>query len=165
MQANVFGAHAGLQFANQTDAHGFGSQLPQGLCGQYVRDLRSPDAKTHGPQCAVRGGVAVATNHHHAGVGQTLLGSNHVNDALPGVVESDLRDAMALGVGAERVNHAHGTDVHRPGAIAHRGHVVIGHPYRQCRLCNRQATLGYLAERVKRAFMHVMTVHPKQALP
>ena len=123
-------------------------------------DLRGADAKPHGAQSAVGRGVAVAAHHHHARVGQALFGTDHVHDALTSIVEANQGNAVALGVGVECLDHAHDRRIQSDGAVANRGHVVIGHANRQRGLCHRQPALRQLAERVKRAFVHVMSVNP-----
>ena len=56
--------------------------LQQALRGQHVLHFAGADAERQRAERAVRGGVAVAADHRHAGLREALLRSDDVHDAL-----------------------------------------------------------------------------------
>ena len=84
------------------DGHRLRRPLGEGLGGQDVLDLRRPDAECEGAERTVRGCVGVPADDGHAGLGDALLGSDHVNDSLPLVIDAEQRDVVLDGVSLER---------------------------------------------------------------
>ncbi len=82
-EGEVLGADAEAERRpTKMDAHVLGLLLAQGLGGQHVLDLAGADAEGQGAEGAVGGGVGVAADDRHAGLGEALLGADHVDDAL-----------------------------------------------------------------------------------
>ena len=50
--------------------------------GENVFDFAGSDAECERAECAMRGGVAIAADHGHAGLRQAQLGSDDMHDAL-----------------------------------------------------------------------------------
>ena len=93
VQDQILGRHARGQPAVDAQLHSLGLGLQQRLRGQHVFDFAGADAKRQGPERAVRGGVAVAANDRHAGLGAAQLRSDDVYDAWLRVVEIVQADA------------------------------------------------------------------------
>ena len=89
-------------------------------------DLRRADAEGQRPEGAVRGGVAVAAHHGHAGLGEALLGSDHVHDALADVVHAVERHAEVARVALERLDLVARQRIGDALAAVGRRHVVVG---------------------------------------
>ena len=81
----VLGRDPGWKLPVDGDRHGRRSALGEGLGGQDVLDLTGADAEGEGPEGAVGRRVAVAAHDGHARLGQPLLGTDDVDDALVGV--------------------------------------------------------------------------------
>ncbi len=103
-QDHVLGADPGAERAVDLDQHILGRRLDQGLGRQHMLDLGSADAKGEGAHRPVRRGVAVAANDRHAWLGEALLRSDDVDDALVDAVDREVRDAEFLDVALEHVN-------------------------------------------------------------
>ena len=93
---HVLGCHADREVAFNRDTHVFGMALSQRLGRQNMLDLRRADAKGQGAKGAVGGGVAVAADDGHAGLGEALFGPDDMHDALTGVVHLEQVDAEFL---------------------------------------------------------------------
>ena len=95
---------------------------------QHVLDLRGADAESEGTEGAVRGGVAVAADDRHPGLGHPQLGADHVDDALALRAERVDGDTELLAVSLQRLDlHPRervGDQLRRRGAIGR--DVVIG---------------------------------------
>src|SRR5262245_16154006 len=117
--------YAGSQRAIDRDAHALGFALPQRLGRQHVRNLGGPDAEGQRAQRAVRRGMAVTANHDHAGLAQTLLGPNHVNDALSWVLEPEQRHAHLPRMGFEILDHGAAARLVDRGKVAAKGRYVV----------------------------------------
>src|SRR4029079_11163190 len=76
------------------DTHAFWFPLPKRLRHQYVRDLGRADPEGVGAECTMRGSVAVAADDQQPGECQSLLGSDHVHDALAWVAQAKQRDMI-----------------------------------------------------------------------
>ena len=50
-------------------------------------------------ECAVGSGVAIAANHRHAGLRQTLFRTDDVHDALLVAIEAEAADAKLAAIG------------------------------------------------------------------
>ena len=81
-----------------------GLGLRQRLGGQHVLDLGGADAEGDRAERAVGGGVRVAADHRHAGLGQAELRADDVHDALVEIAEAVDPDAELLGVAAQGVD-------------------------------------------------------------
>jgi hypothetical protein len=102
------------------------TDLGQGLGGQHVFHLAGPDAEGQGAERPVGGGVAVATDDGHAGLGEPLLGTDDVDDSLVGVPHRVAGDAE---LGAVGVEHGELLGRDRVGyrlVDVHGRHVVVG---------------------------------------
>ena len=81
-QHHVFAGDAFGQDALHLDQHVLGFFCQQGLGGHDVLDLGRTDAVRQRAKRPMRGSVAVAADHGHAGQSGTGLRSDHVHDAL-----------------------------------------------------------------------------------
>ena len=83
------------------DAHleGLRLALQQALRGQHVLHFAGADAEGQRAEGAVGGGVAVAADHRHAGLGEAQLGADDVDDALAVAVHAAAADAELGAVG------------------------------------------------------------------
>ncbi len=161
-QSHVLGADAGAEFALDADPHAPRLLLPDRLGGEHVGDLRRADAEGDGGERPVRRGVAVAAHDERARQRQSLLGADHVHDALAGVFEPEEAKPMARGVLRERAHHpGHVRIRDRTPASAGR-HVMVGDADGQGRLGHRQGTFRQLGEGVVRAFVDVMPIDEEQ---
>ena len=86
------------------DRHRLRARLRQRLGGEHVLDLGGADAERDGAEGAVGGGVGVAADDRHAGLGQAELRADDVHDALVEVAERMQPDAELLGVAAQRLD-------------------------------------------------------------
>jgi hypothetical protein len=86
----VLGGDAEAEVALVDDAHGARLVLDHALRGEHVLYLAGADAECERAEGSVRGGVRVAADDRHAGLGDAELWPDHVHDALA--------------VGAERVD-------------------------------------------------------------
>ena len=129
-----------------------------------MRHFRGADTESKGAKRTVGRGVAVAADDQQAGQRQALLGPDHVHDALPPIVEAEQLDPMLGGVFIHLAHHARDLGIADAVAGRSRRHVMIRHAERETGLRNRRAALRQPAEGVKRAFMHVMAIHPEQRI-
>ena len=115
------------QAAVDGDGHRLRPGLRQGLGGEHVLDLRRADAEGDRAEGAVRGGVRVAADDRHAGLGQAELRADDVDDALLDVAERVQAYAELGGVLAQRL---HLRAAHRVGdrlvPVEGRDVVVLG---------------------------------------
>ncbi|MNT52161.1 hypothetical protein D3C72_1891720 [compost metagenome] len=81
VQHHVLGADTRRDFAVDGDCQCPGLSLQQALRGQHVADFAGADAEGQRPERAVGGGVAVAADDGHAGLGEALFRCDHVEDA------------------------------------------------------------------------------------
>ena len=131
---HVLGADPGAEAAVDLDQHVFGRRLDQGLGGEHVLDLGGADAKGERAHRAVRRGVAVAADDRHAGLAQSLLRPDDVDDALVDAVDREIGDAELLHIALPGC---------RPAASI---------PGRRCRGCDRSsAHCGRLPPSSRRA--------------
>mmetsp|Transcript_48008 Transcript_48008/g.102832 ORF Transcript_48008/g.102832 Transcript_48008/m.102832 type:complete len:235 (+) Transcript_48008:1825-2529(+) len=98
MEDDVLGGGAGRELSIDRDEHGLGLLLEQSLGGQNVFHLRCTNAEGNCSEGAVGGCVAVATDDGGAWQGKALLGANHVDDALSGVVHAEVGETEVLDV-------------------------------------------------------------------
>ena len=79
---DVLGGDAGLQRAVHLHLEGLRLALQQALRGQHVLHFAGADAEGQRAERAVRGRVAVAADHGHAGLRESQFRPDHVHDAL-----------------------------------------------------------------------------------
>ena len=96
---DVLGRDAGLQRAIHAHLEGLRLALQQALRGQHVLHFAGADAEGQRAERAVRGGVAVAADHGHAGLRESQFRADHVDDALPVAVHAQAADAELAAVG------------------------------------------------------------------
>ena len=75
-------ADPGRRPAREPDLHRPGPRLHDALGGQHVLHLAGADAERQRAERAVGGGVRVAADDDHAGLGEPELRADHVHDAL-----------------------------------------------------------------------------------
>ena len=78
-----------LEAAIHVHLEGFRLALQQALRGQHVLHFAGADAEGQRAERAVGGGVAIAADHGHAGLGESQFGADHVDDALPVAVHAE----------------------------------------------------------------------------
>ena len=77
-----------FEFAIDIDAHQFWFALQQALGSHDHFHFAGADAEGDGAEGAVRGGMAVAADDGHTGLGDAEFGSDDVHDALVGMAEA-----------------------------------------------------------------------------
>ena len=125
----VLGAHAEAELALVEDAHRAGLVLDHALRREHVLDLARADPEGQRAEGPVGGGVRVAADDRHAGLGDAELGADHVDDPLARGSERVDGDAELLAVALERL-HLHARervlDPRRHGRAVGGGVVVGG---------------------------------------
>ena len=103
-----------------------------------MRDFGRADAEGVGAERAVGRGVAVAADDQQAWQRQTLLGADHMHDALPRIVQPEQFDMVLRRIFLDLAHHPRdlgiGDILSRPA----RRHVMVGHPEGQAGLRNRR---------------------------
>ena len=122
------GVTPGAELARVGDPHRLRPLLDHALGRQHVLDLGGADAEGERAEGAVGGGVAVAADDRHAGLGDAQLRADHVDDALPLGAQRVDRDAELLAVALQRFDldagELVGDQARRFGAVGR--HVVVG---------------------------------------
>ena len=118
--------------------------LPDRLRHQHMRHFGRADAERIGAERAVGRGVAVAADDQQARQRQPLLGPDHMDDALPRIVQAEQLDAVLRRVLLDLPHHPRQLGIGDVLARAARRHVVVGH-------AEGQAGLGDLARRARPA--------------
>src|SRR5258705_10383662 len=90
----VLGGDTGRQPAFEAHPHGFWPPLNQRLGREYMCQLAGANAERQGAQPAMGAGMAVAADDQAAGKAEAKLGSNHMDDALPGLIDVEHPDAV-----------------------------------------------------------------------
>ena len=128
-----FAETPGCELAVDRDRHLLRGVLGQRLGGQHVLHLARPDAEGQRTERPVRGGVAVAADDRHAGLGQAELRADDVHDALVAVAHGCQPDAELGGVAAQRLHLGpadrvgdRGEDVQRRDVVVLGGHREVG---------------------------------------
>ena len=98
----VLGGDAEAELALVEDAHRARLVLDHALRREHVLDLARADAEGERAEGAVRGGVRVAADDRHAGLGDAELGADHVHDPLTLGAERVDGDAELRAVALER---------------------------------------------------------------
>ena len=101
---DVLRGRPGGQLAVDGDRHRLRPVLRQRLGGEHVLDLARADAERQRAERAVGRRVAVAAHDRHARQRASLLGTDDVDDALPGVAHRVVGDAELGGVGPQRLD-------------------------------------------------------------
>src|SRR5690606_7126510 len=131
MQHEVLGGTARGQIAFHLDQHALVLLHEQRLRSQHVFDFGCTDAKGECAHGAVGAGVRVSTNYGHTRQRGTLLGSDHVHDALADIVHTELGNAVFLAVLIQRVDLQARHGIADAGCTIFRGHDMVG--YREVR--------------------------------
>jgi len=97
----ILGGHAEWQPALEHHAHCFWPALDDGLCCQHMRQLARPDTEGQRAQPAMRAGVAVAADDQATGKAEAKLGSDDMDNALPGLVDIEHLDASGRRLGPQ----------------------------------------------------------------
>ncbi len=129
-----------------------------------MRDFGRADAERVGAKRAMGRGVAVAADDQEARQRQSLLRTDDVHDALPGIADPEQPDAVLGAVLLDLPHHAGDLGIGNIRAGAARRHIVVGDAEGQAGLGHRRAAIGELAERVHGAFVHIMAIDPEQRL-
>ena len=103
-QDQVLGRDPEAELARVGDPHRLRPPLDQALGGEHVLDLGGADPEGERAEGAVGGGVAVAADDRHPGLGQPELGADHVHDPLAVGAERVDRDAELLAVALQRLD-------------------------------------------------------------
>ena len=127
MEDHVLGVDARAEPARHLDPPHLGLAERQRLRGEHVAHLARTDAEGDRTERAVRRGVRVAAGDGDAGLGEALLGADHVDDALLTGRRVEEGDAVTLAVLLERDHHLFGERVlERPLAGVCRDDVIDG---------------------------------------
>ena len=122
------------------------------------------DAEGQRAECTVRGGVAVAADHGHAGLGETELGTDDVDDALAVATAAVAADPEIAAIGFQLRYLAGGDFVHDRQRRIGRGRRVVGGGDREVGAANFQATLAQALEGLRRSdLVDQMEVDIKQS--
>ena len=100
----VLGGDAEAELARVVDPHRLRLGLGERLGGEHVLDLARADPERERAERAVGGGVRVAADDRHAGLGDAELRPDHVDDALAVGADRVERDAELLAVALERLD-------------------------------------------------------------
>ena len=161
-ERNILGGDAGRGLAADGHAHAPRLLLPQRLRHQHMSHFGRADAEGVSAEGAMRRGVAVAAHDQQSRQCQALFGTDDVNDALARIAQAKKPDAIAGGVGFELADHVRDRGV-GDRAVAPAGrHVMVGDAEGERWLGHRSPALSDLIEGKKRAFVHVVTIHPEQ---
>ncbi|EMA01347.1 Flp pilus assembly protein TadG [Haloferax denitrificans ATCC 35960] len=145
---DVLGLDAGSEFARDLDFPHLLFLHRDRLGRQHVANLARPDTERERAERAVGRGVAVAADDSHAGLGESLLGPDDVDDALlarGGVREVDARVADVL---FEFGHHLFGGVVAERPRLVRRGDDVVDRRVRPVRVGDFEVALLQHAERL-----------------
>ena len=153
----------GRSRAIHADLKGLRFPLQQALRGQHVLHFAGADAEGQRAERAMRGRVAVAADHRHAGLRQAQLRPDHVDDALAVAVHAQAADAEFGAVGLE-LRELLGGDLIHDGQRAVGGrNAVIGRGDGEIRTPHLQAALAQSLEGLRRSdFMNQVQVDEEQ---
>ena len=111
VEDDVLGVDARGELAVDLDATDLEGAEGEGLGREDVADLRGADAEGDRAERAVGGGMGVAAGDGGAGLGDALLRTDHVDDALGAGRGVEEADAVVLGVLTEGLDHLLGDRV------------------------------------------------------
>ena len=123
---HVLGGYAGCQIAVNGDPHVLGRLLDQRLGGQHMLDLGSADAECQRAERAVGRGVRITTDDGHAGLGESLLRPDHMNDALADIVHGEIGNTEIGSILGKRLDLNAGFLVGDAGGTVCCRDVVVG---------------------------------------
>src|SRR5215218_2427486 len=135
----VLGGDAEAELALVADHHRARLALRERLGGEHVLDLARADAEGERAERSVRGGVGVAADDRHAGLGDAELGPDHVHDPLAVGAHRVDGDAELRAVGLERL-HLYSRELVADAGGDRRAvgrHVVVGRGQRAVGSANR----------------------------
>ena len=115
---------AQCSFASDLDLFWFG--LEDALTGKDHFDLAGANTKGNGSKGTVGGGVAIAADDGHAGLGDSELRSDDVHDAMPFVAQTVHGDFVPLTIGGEGLNLLAGEFLADWQVLLDGRHVVVG---------------------------------------
>ena len=115
--------------------------MRQRLRGHHVLDLAGADAERERAEGTVGGGVRIAANYGHAGLGRAKLGADHVHDALRGIFGVEELDVEVGAVFAQRLDLRIGDLVDDDETVLHGGcgNVVVDGRDVACGIAERAA--------------------------
>ena len=116
VEDDVLRIDSGAEVAVHLDAAHFHFLKRDGLRGENVADLAGADAESDRAERAVSRRVRVAASDRGAGLGDALLGSDDVDDALFAGGEVEIGDPEIIAVLADRIDHH---PPHHPVAARH----------------------------------------------
>jgi hypothetical protein len=158
-----FAPTPGLSVPSTVTRIRFGGAGPEGLGHEDVATSR-PRSRRRSRRRPVRGGVAVPAHDGEPRERQALLGADHVDDALPRVVEAEETDPVGGGVLRELVHHPPDRRVDRLARSAPGRHVVVRHREGEVRPGDRGPAAPQGVEGVEGALVDEVPVDPQQAL-
>ena len=82
VEGDVLGVDARPELPGYLDTAHFERFHSHRLGGENVADLSGPDTESDGPEGSMGGGVGIAAGDSGSGLGDALLGADHVDDAL-----------------------------------------------------------------------------------
>src|ERR1700690_2543434 len=129
-----------------------------------MRHFRCANSKSESAERAMGLGVAVAEYDEQARQGQAQFRSDNMDDSLSAIVEPKQSNVLIGGICFELADHACDFGIGNWLVAAARRHIMIGDAEGQSGLIDEGPPFGQPAEGVKRSFMHVMAIDPKQAL-
>ena len=123
----VLGPDALAQRPLDLELERLGAALDQGLRRHHVLHLGGADADGEGAEGAVGGGMGIAANDGHAGLGHALFGADDVDDALADVVHAPVFETEFATVPLQRLDLDAGYLLGDAGGAVAGRHVVVGH--------------------------------------
>ena len=145
--------------AVEPEAHRLRLPLDDRLRRQHVLDLGGADAPGQRSHPAVAGGVTVPAHQRASGQRDAELGPDHVDDALPRVVDVEMGDPELLAVAAPHPDERQTGGVGVVGAIRTGGNDVVDHRERELRASHRDAAAPQPVEApVARHLVHQVAV-------
>src|ERR1019366_8258279 len=146
---DVLGGNARAEAAFHPPLEGLRLALQHALRGQHLLDFAGADAESQHAERAVGGGVAVAADHGHAGLGESQFGADHVDDALLAAVHAEAAYAELGAVGFELIElfqrdliEDGQRAVRRRNAVVGGGDGEIGTPHLEAALAQALEGLG-----------------------
>src|SRR6202030_858569 len=137
--------------------------LQKALRGQHIFHLTGSDTEGQSAESAVRGGVAIAADHGHAGLRQALLRTDYVHDALLYAIQAEAANSEFFAVGF-KLGNLGGSDFIEDRKRARRsGGAVVGGGDGQVGTANFHAAREEAVEGLRRRdFVDQMQVDVEQ---
>lgn len=158
MEDQILGEHARLQPALHQDPPHLELVHRQALGGEYIAHLAGTDTEGDRPEGAVGGGVRIAAGDRHAGLTETQLRRDHMDDALAAAAEAMQGDAVLGAVALQGGEHLLGEGIGKGTDLGGGGHDVIDRGHGELGMAHTQAQLpqggeslgtGHLMDEVK----------------